>query len=417
VDWPVSIGELGDRFAELETLFHLPAGPFELESDPAADPAEASFVLRSAKWPQFRWRNIAHLLKQEIQRPDLEIWLDATVTSFQLRGDGKISTVRARAPCGSELSVSAGLVVIAAGAIESTRLMLLLDAQHDYKLFRPHQLLGRYFFDHMSAPAAKIEPPLDRTGLNETFGIRFERSAMRDVRMEPSADLRRRAGLPAGFAHVTATSPTKTGFDSLREIYRDLQSGAALDWLNVLGVGKDLGWFLRAAWWRVAKRRLLAAGDAQYRIMMVTEQFPNRDSRITLSDDRSDAYGTPMARIDWQTTERDSQAFRALQAELANFWAQSPFRHLGRLALEPEDEWRPRLQSSSDIFHPGGTTRMGRDPKSGVVDAGLRSFQVENLYVVSTSAFPSGGGANPTFTLMALALRAADRIAAEASRR
>jgi choline dehydrogenase-like flavoprotein len=60
---------------------------------------------------------------------------------------------------------------------------------------------------------------------------------------------------------------------------------------------------------------------------------------------------------------------------------------------------------------------MGRSAATGVVDANLRTFRVSNLHVVSTSAFPSGGGANPTFMLMAFALRAANRLAAELDRR
>jgi choline dehydrogenase-like flavoprotein len=413
----VGIEELQDRFPQLEELFQLPPGPFDLDDELARRPSEASFMLRSAKWPQFRRRNVAHVLKREIQKPNLEIWLNATVTGFQAQGDGRIESLRAQGPCGSELSVAAGVIVVAAGAIESTRLMLLLDAQHDHKVFRPHQLLGRYFFDHMSAQAATIQPPLDRNGLNKAFGLRFAGSGMRDLRMEPSPDLRVRKCLPAGFAHVTATSPTKTAFDSLRELCRGLQSGTPLDWANVLGVAKDLDWFLSAACWRLTKRTLLAPRNSEYRLVIVTEQFPNRESQITLSDDQRDPYGAPVAKIDWQTTERDLQAFRDFQAELAKFWTNSSFQDLGRLVFEREEEWSSRLQSSSDIFHPGGTTRMGRTSATGVVDSDLRSFQVKNLYVVSTSVFPSGGGANPTFTLMALALRAADRIAADVQRR
>lgn len=56
---------------------------------------------------------------------------------------------------------------------------------------------------------------------------------------------------------------------------------------------------------------------------------------------------------------------------------------------------------------------MGRSVSTGVVDGDLRAFRVPNLTVVSTSCFPSGGSANPTFMLMAFALRAADRIFAE----
>ena len=74
---------------------------------------------------------------------------------------------------------------------------------------------------------------------------------------------------------------------------------------------------------------------------------------------------------------------------------------------------RESLNRNADIFHPGGTTRMGRDRASAVVDSEMRAFRIDNLHVVSTSSFPTGGGANPTFMLMAFALRAASRIAAD----
>ena len=64
----------------------------------------------------------------------------------------------------------------------------------------------------------------------------------------------------------------------------------------------------------------------------------------------------------------------------------------------------------ADVYHPGGSTRMGTDRHTAVVDANFRSFAVENLWVMSTSAFPSGGGANPTLTLMLFAMRLADHL-------
>jgi choline dehydrogenase-like flavoprotein len=59
---------------------------------------------------------------------------------------------------------------------------------------------------------------------------------------------------------------------------------------------------------------------------------------------------------------------------------------------------------------------MGKSRATGVVDGELRAFSVPNLTVVSTSSFPTGGGANPTFMLMAFALRAANRIARDLRR-
>lgn len=72
--------------------------------------------------------------------------------------------------------------------------------------------------------------------------------------------------------------------------------------------------------------------------------------------------------------------------------------------LQPE-----RLQLS-DIFHPGGTTRMGRTVNDGVVDSDLAVLGVQHLHVLSTSVFPTGASANPTMTLLLLGLRLASHL-------
>ena len=57
-----------------------------------------------------------------------------------------------------------------------------------------------------------------------------------------------------------------------------------------------------------------------------------------------------------------------------------------------------------------GTTRMSADPRHGVVDAHCRVHGVENLYVAGSSVFATSGHANPTMTIVAMALRLADRL-------
>jgi choline dehydrogenase-like flavoprotein len=61
-----------------------------------------------------------------------------------------------------------------------------------------------------------------------------------------------------------------------------------------------------------------------------------------------------------------------------------------------------------------GTTRMSSDPESGVVDADCRVHGVANLYIASSSVFPTGGFANPTLTILALAIRLADHLRSSA---
>jgi choline dehydrogenase-like flavoprotein len=82
---------------------------------------------------------------------------------------------------------------------------------------------------------------------------------------------------------------------------------------------------------------------------------------------------------------------------------------LGELVIEPwlEHGEQPPEQSIRDAYHHAGTTRMSRDHRAGVVDTDCRVHGISNLYVVSGSVFPTSGYANPTLTIIALAMRTA----------
>jgi nucleoside-diphosphate-sugar epimerase len=137
---------------------------------------------------------------------------------------------------------------------------------------------------------------------------------------------------------------------------------------------------------------------------------PNRDSRISLSD-RRDGLGLPISQTDWRIGALEI----ASQVALANT-IEAEFK---RLALPPVDliDWvvdhpgtGPRLE---DGCHPMGTTRMAEDPRVGVVDADCRVHGVDGLYVAGSSVFPTAGHANPTVTLVALAMRLAAHLKAQ----
>lgn len=410
VEWPVSYSEVEASFGEIERTFALPAGSYETpETENGVD---GDFIARSAKWPAFRLRNVVTVLQDYLDDLLIEIWLNATVTEFVLGEDGRIARVSALSPSGNRLDVDSDMVVVAAGAIESTRLLLLLDARHDERIFTPDGQLGHAFFDHLATSAARVTPS-DHCRLNRSFGIKFEQGGMRDRRLEPSPAFRRKHRLPAAFVHVAAISDAPSAFSALRDVYRSRQSRSGVTLRQMRNVARDLPWLAHAAYWRFRYGRLLYPRNASLELILVTEQHPNPTNTIKLSRTARDAFGVPRARIDWRASDVDMQAFAALQSYLCAYWNSSELASLGSIAPTPRELWESRLQADSDVFHPGGTTRMGRTVSSGVVDGELRAFRVPNLTVVSTSCFPTAGGANPTFMLMAFALRAAVRIAAE----
>jgi choline dehydrogenase-like flavoprotein len=137
------------------------------------------------------------------------------------------------------------------------------------------------------------------------------------------------------------------------------------------------------------------------------EQAPNPDSRVTLGT-RRDAFGLPVARLDWRPAESDRASIRASQKVVD---AALRAAGVGRVELMLGDERPPVLFEGN--FHHLGTTRMHADPHRGVVDADCRVHGLRNLYIAGSSVFPTFGCSNPTLTVVALALRLADHLKKE----
>jgi choline dehydrogenase-like flavoprotein len=144
-----------------------------------------------------------------------------------------------------------------------------------------------------------------------------------------------------------------------------------------------------------------------YRSLEVThqaEQAPHHDNRVLLGRTR-DAFGMRRVSVDWRWHDEDVAATMRAQEVYASELERAG---VGRFAIARQDGG-PVVHSSS-TGHFMGTTRMSTGARDGVVDARCRVHGAENLLVVSTSVFPTGGFANPTLTLVALALRVADEL-------
>lgn len=409
--WPVGEAELAPYVKEAEAVFGLPNGSYEDEDlFRSTDGKALDYVARFAKWPAFKKRNVAVLLDEKISAVDgPRIWLDAVVTKFGLDDGGRLASVSAEATDGSSMTVFAGQLLIAAGAIESTRLLLLLDRQHDNRIFAATDALGRYFHDHLSVMVGNLETS-QRKKLNRIAGFRFQGGGMRNLRFELRSDSVSRRDHPTGFAHIAFAGDSGGGFDTLRSIFRYLQQRRVPPVSLVLPLLREFPWLAQAIWWRLMERRLLYPSNADIQLHQVIEQDPDPANQITLSPDRVDSFGQPLAVIDWRVGAIDRANIRKATERFASEWQASTLASIGSIRLRPLSAIEDDLTNTSGIYHPGGTTRMSASSVDGVVDNQLRTFAVPNLRIVSTSTFPTGGGANPTMTLTMLALRTADDV-------
>ena len=145
------------------------------------------------------------------------------------------------------------------------------------------------------------------------------------------------------------------------------------------------------------------------------EQTPDEASRITLNPDRLDPiFGQPVAHVDWRLNETDKRsAVRALEITLEYLRRRGASRQemITDVSGGAQDWTFPPEEGALETGdHHMGALRMSSAPAHGLVDVNSRLHRVDNLYIAGSAVFPSGGYANPTLTIVALALRLADHL-------
>lgn len=369
--------------------------------------------------------------------PAVTVVLDATCVAIECDRPDAVAALTLKNRQGRVLRATADRYVLACGGLETTRLLLNSDRAHPGGIGNHGDQLGRYYMGHPSGKIADVEfsTPPDQTIYNferDAEGVYCRRrftlssAAQREHRLMNCAlwlDNPRLGDASHGnailsFAWLALTTPGLNRLLAPKGIIAATVGtpapGAALAHLrNLLGnTGAVAGFVPRFTWQRYfAKRRVpgffLRSDSNRYALHYHAEQAPNPDSRVTLLPQR-DEMGMRRLNVDLRFTELDARSVvghhRLLDQHLR--------RHqCGRLIYKVRDLEQSVLDQARDGFHQIGTTRMSAAPAGGVVDPDCKVHGLQNLYVCSSSVFPTSGQANPTLTLLALALRLADHLA------
>lgn len=291
-----------------------------------------------------------------------------TAIHLDVGPDGDVSSVRFRRWNESEGVFRARLVVLACNAIETPRLLLSSkQSRAPHGVANRSDQVGRNLMDHpvqlswalSKVPVYPYRGPLSTSGIENLRDgeFRHERSAFR---IEIGND---GWSWPTGAPASTAEALAQHGQHGLR---------------------------MKSATADAASRHL--------RVASLMEQEPDPDNRVTLDPRAMDMYGIPQPNISYHLSQyvKDGMA----QARRAHT---DIFTRLQATGLH-------HAESHFGAGHIMGTTRMGANPGTSVVDASLCSHDHRNLFIVGAGVFPTAGTANPTLTIAALSLRAADAI-------
>jgi choline dehydrogenase-like flavoprotein len=423
--WPVSRAELEPYYREAYAVCELPAVDFDAASwcqrldHPRArllpfDPAKLMPSVYQFSPPT----RFGTTYREAIRvAPSLTCLLNANALKLRSTADGRtVSHVDVGTLGGNRFRVSATLFVLSAGGIENARLLLLSNDVQSNGLGNARDLVGRFFMEHPHTKRVLIAAarPLPVA----PYGLRFHDRGV-SFRLDLPPELQEREELLHYSANI---HPIFLGHDTPGWLaFRKLVLSMSLRRLGDPYVRfppygrkglslRQVGQILRRPD-HVAMASLLQLVQpsrfvAGYVLESKSEQEPNPQSRVTLQHDR-DAFGLNRAQLDWRMTELDRRTVirgeEVVDAELRRL-------RLGRLTpLRPEEQtaWPDNLEGG---WHQMGTTRMDADPRRGVVDADGLVHGMSNLFIAGSSVFATGGAAPPTLTIVALALRLADRV-------
>jgi len=269
---------------------------------------------------------------------------------------------------GEAYEQEADVVILACGAVESARLLLLSQSSR---------------FPNGLANGS------DLVGRNATF---HEYSSAIGIFDDPIYAW-------AGGGYVSAST-----FEFYRhDESRGFASGGHVAAAGV-GIPLPINWGLpdQPTWGAEAKRYDREFFNHSMAVSMVVHDMPRHDNRVELDDGVVDAWGLPVARITLTPHRNDLDQGRFLIDRCAEIMEAAEATKVDRVYMQ---------RVTGNCSHQHGTTRMGDDPETSVLNRWCRAHEVDNLYSVDGGPFPTATGANPTLTIMANAWRVAEHIA------
>ena len=419
--WPFDFAHIEPFYRRAQVVCNL--GPYDY--DPAAWSAERRRSLRFADAPlaprvyQFSYpADFSEAYRHELERAaDVHVHLNANLVEIVLQDDAnQVRHLDLATLNGRRVSLHAKAYVLACGGIENVRLLLASNRVANTGIGNAHDLVGRFFMDHPYFFPGYFEPGSPDFNVDD-FVIQDYASVGREQRAHLALSLdeetRRREGLNGAALYFVRRDKYKTlpeymsrgglALNHLIEVLRHRESpGSELvtDFADLLGGFGDAAKTLGRQLGSLARRDLVSG------IRVALEMTPCRDSRVALND-RKDRFGMPRVDVDWQLNDRDRQGFYRLMEVLRREFSRLELGEFVTHEQVDESGWPLAMTGGK---HHMGTTRMHTDPGQGVVDADCRVHGVGNLFIAGSSVFPTGGYANPTLTIVALAIRLADHL-------
>lgn len=432
--WPISFEDLCPYYPEANALAE--AGRFSYDADDALGADAAPMIrgfdsalvrtngLERFSCPTDFGRRYARRLRVA---PDVQVLLGANCTALRLDPESRaVRRLEVATLGGRRFCVAPRATVLAAGGLETARLLLASRDVAPAGIGNEHDVVGRYYMCHIAGNVGTLvlggSPRDVRHGYEVTpEGVYCRRrlavapgeqrrhalaNCVARLHFPRITDPRHRNGVLSGLFLARKLISYEYG-KRLNDGTPPSAGLYARHLLNVVSDPVDTTAFL--AHWvtrrTLAERKfpsvILRNRSNRFSLEIHGEQAPRADSRVTLGD-KTDALGMPQLRVDWRYGSGDIDSVRRTLDLMAQEFERSG---AGRLQYDAGTLEEDLMRFGAYGGHHVGTARMGGDARTSVVDADCRVHSVDNLFVAGSAVFPTSSQANPTLTLIALSLR------------
>lgn len=417
--WPISFEDISPYYRRAHDFLELGEYDYSFTQNPSANDAHDLFnkeiFNKLSRHTRLDAEVFGHNFIDKFKSSEnIDLIPGANVTSLASSKSGnQIERVEVKTISGKNFFVNAKNFILASGGIENPRLLLISNKTHKNGVGNLYDQVGRYFTDHLFfySGILNLEKMDDRAIMDSSTHSMFSTKGYREL-ITPDYDYLKNNRILNFYAYLL----TRPSYKLNQDYYSDGNKSAMLIKDEVLNARIPIGFIshlntalsdtgiLFKLFFDKFKGKLHS--KYQLTVRSCIELAPDPDNRVMLSQ-KKDKLGINQAVLKWKLKDLDKYTVIKLHEFLEMKFRNSDIFNL-KVSENFIDEQFPYSYESG--HHHTGTTKMSVNPKNGVVDKDCRVHGISNLYIAGSSVFPTAGAANPTLTIIALAIRLSDRI-------
>ncbi|MRI02115.1 hypothetical protein GH721_16340 [Kriegella sp. EG-1] len=412
--WPISFEELAPYYKKAEDILGTDQTiPFTFKPWKDWGVKNLDFNTSILEPIITKWCQIPNFQTQHGEKiknsKQIQLLTNANVTEILPDSNNAVAALTIKSLSGKTGAIKAKYYIAAGGAFETVRLFLNSKKFHPSGLGNENNLVGRYIFDHVAATVGQILPK-SRNAFQNIFDTFYKNGFKYLPRLKLNPEHAIKNQILFASAQIVFTTKADSTLELSKELFSFLiqkQFPKKYVYAFLKKPSRLIELLAIVYRWKFNKRGTSPKKGSIW-LEVHSEQEPNADSKIILSDKR-DVLGMQRINLKWSISDVTIKTIRKMALITAKEMQNSDIAHV-KLKDWITNKNLNFANQLTDTYHQAGGLKMSNYRKNGVVNENCMVYGVENLYIASSAVFPSSSFSNPTMTIIALAIRISEKI-------